>query len=96
MYRPLGYARLGVAGVFMSLSLGLVAGSALAQTVTPEMRAMAQATARACRAEIRTYCGTVQPGGGRVFSCLQANDQRLTPACSDALARVMQAMPARQ
>lgn len=96
MYRSLGYARLGVAGAFMSLALGLVAGSALAQTITPEMRAMARATASACRAEIRTYCSTVQPGGGRIFSCLQANGQRLTPVCSDALAKVMQAMPAPQ
>jgi hypothetical protein len=41
--------------------------------------------ARACALERRTVCD-MPPGGGRVLTCLAANQDKLTPGCKGALA----------
>ncbi|MBR0873638.1 hypothetical protein JQ633_25000 [Bradyrhizobium tropiciagri] len=40
----------------------------------------------ACGADVRSICGTVQPGGGRIVQCLATNAGSLSPACRDVLA----------
>jgi hypothetical protein len=40
----------------------------------------------ACGADIRTLCGGVQPGGGRVVQCIASKAASLSPACKDVLA----------
>jgi hypothetical protein len=40
-----------------------------------------------CGVDARTLCAGVDPGGGRIISCLAENASRLTPECYDALAR---------
>lgn len=40
----------------------------------------------ACGADIRTLCGGVQPGGGRVVQCIASNAASLSPGCKDVLA----------
>jgi hypothetical protein len=35
-----------------------------------------------CTEEIRTLCADVQPGGGRILQCLQANEARVSPVCA--------------
>ena len=40
----------------------------------------------ACGGDIRTLCGGVQPGGGRIMQCVAANAASLSPECKDVLA----------
>jgi Cysteine rich repeat len=39
----------------------------------------------ACSGDVRTLCGDVPPGGGRVIQCLAAQAPSLSPACADVL-----------
>ena len=41
----------------------------------------------ACGADVRTICGGVAPGGGRIVQCLATNAASLSPACQDVLAQ---------
>ena len=41
----------------------------------------------ACGGDVRTICGGVAPGGGRIVQCLATNAARLSPACQDVLAQ---------
>jgi hypothetical protein len=40
----------------------------------------------ACGADVRSICGGVAPGGGRIVQCLATNAASLSPACKDVLA----------
>ncbi|PTW52899.1 Cysteine rich repeat-containing protein [Breoghania corrubedonensis] len=61
----------------------------MAQTqMTPEMRAKARKVAQACKTDLKQYCQGIQPGGGRIVACLQANAVNLAPTCQAALAEV--------
>ena len=41
----------------------------------------------ACGADVRTICGGVAPGGGRIVQCLATNATQLSPACKDVLSQ---------
>jgi hypothetical protein len=41
----------------------------------------------ACGADVRTICGGVAPGGGRIVQCLATNAAQLSPACKDVLSQ---------
>jgi hypothetical protein len=41
----------------------------------------------ACGGDVRTICGSVAPGGGRIVQCLATNAARLSPACQDVLSQ---------
>ncbi len=41
---------------------------------------------RSCGADFHAYCRGVPLGGGRGLACLAANQSRLSPSCSNALA----------
>ncbi|MGN6748882.1 MAG: hypothetical protein ACTHJS_09855 [Xanthobacteraceae bacterium] len=41
-----------------------------------------------CRPDQERLCAGVPPGGGKIFACLAANAQQLSPTCYQALARV--------
>jgi hypothetical protein len=41
----------------------------------------------ACRADVAALCPGIQPGGGRVSSCLKQNEAKVSPACKDAIAQ---------
>jgi len=41
----------------------------------------------ACGTDVRTICGGVQPGGGRIVQCLATNAAQLSPACKDVLSQ---------
>ena len=40
----------------------------------------------ACGGDVRSICGDVQPGGGRIIRCLATNAGSLSPACREVLA----------
>ena len=42
----------------------------------------------ACGADVRSICGGVAPGGGRIVQCLATNAASLSPACKDVLSPV--------
>lgn len=41
----------------------------------------------ACSGDVRTLCGGVAPGGGRIMQCLATQAASITPACKDVLAQ---------
>ena len=41
----------------------------------------------ACGTDVRSLCGTVMGGGGRIVQCLASNAPSLSPACRDVLAQ---------
>jgi hypothetical protein len=41
----------------------------------------------ACGGDVRTICGGVAPGGGRIVQCLATNAAQLSPACQDVLSQ---------
>jgi hypothetical protein len=41
----------------------------------------------ACGADVRSICGGVQPGGGRIVQCLATNAAQISPACKDVLSQ---------
>jgi hypothetical protein len=41
-----------------------------------------------CRPDQERLCAGVPAGGGKIFACLAANAQQLSPVCYQALARV--------
>ena len=44
---------------------------------------------RACRTEILTYCGTIEPGHYRIDKCLSAHADSLSAPCKAQLAEIM-------
>lgn len=42
--------------------------------------------AQSCETEIRTLCGDVEVGEGRIFACLEENDADVGEACKKAIA----------
>ncbi len=60
------------------------AQSAEDQRVQEVVRA-AEIASKACDADIRTYCGDVTPGEGRILACLQAYRDRVDEACDEVL-----------
>src|SRR6478609_296260 len=41
----------------------------------------------ACGTDVRSICGGVAPGGGRIVQCLATNAASLSPACKDVLSQ---------
>jgi hypothetical protein len=41
----------------------------------------------ACGPDVRSICGGVPPGGGRIMQCLATNAASLSPACKDVLSQ---------
>lgn len=41
----------------------------------------------ACSADVRSICGGVAPGGGRIVQCLATNAGQLSPACKEVLSQ---------
>jgi hypothetical protein len=59
---------------------------ATAQTQIPqEMQRQARNLAQICRTDYDRLCHDVEPGGGRILTCLSANAEKLSPACRGAL-----------
>jgi hypothetical protein len=69
----------------VAVALGLSCGAALAadQPAGSNPRA-------ACQPDAQKLCAGVPRGGGRIIACLQQNQDQVSPACKDALAKVRQ------
>ena len=66
---------------------GAAAASAPAVIVLRPMRPREElfVLRSACGADVRSICGGVAPGGGRIVQCLATNAGQLSPACKDVL-----------
>lgn len=63
-------------GLAIGAVLLLLGSSAMAQ----------QGPAKACAGDIRTLCGSVQPGQGRIAACVKEHFKELSQPCQDRLA----------
>ena len=45
--------------------------------------------AAACEPDIESLCGAVEAGEGRILSCLEANKDKASQACKDAVAELL-------
>ena len=41
----------------------------------------------ACKADAESLCANVEPGEGRIMTCLHANQAKVSPACQQVLAK---------
>ena len=74
--------------ILVALAIGATASwgtIAPGQKVPQEMRSKAMSLAQICRTDYERLCHDVQPGGGRILTCLSASAEKLSPACRSAL-----------
>lgn len=71
--------KISISAVLLCLiALPDLAGAA---NIPPEARA-------ACRADAKTHCNGVMPGGGRIVACFVENASSLSANCSTELAKI--------
>ena len=63
------------------LAAGAVALAAPAFAQTTQQPAEGQKLLQACGPDIQNFCTGVQPGGGRIISCLRPHMRQLSPEC---------------
>ncbi len=71
--------------VLLPLSVG-ISSVAYAQTdimnaILNRLTAGIKQLETSCGDDIRKYCSTVTPGDGRILYCLQAHEDKISPAC---------------
>jgi Cysteine rich repeat len=73
----------------MKTSLLFLSALALSATVAFAADAPQGAGPRtACKADVATLCPGLQPGGGRIASCLKQNQEKVSPGCKDAMSKM--------
>ncbi|GLK86035.1 cysteine rich repeat-containing protein [Ancylobacter defluvii] len=77
-----------VSRVLLVLAFAGLTSAAGAQNLS---RSQMQALRTACEADIRAVCPGVQPGGGRLLQCIQANPEKVSQPCKEALASIQAA-----
>ncbi|MDC7786810.1 hypothetical protein PQJ75_19860 [Rhodoplanes sp. TEM] len=73
----------------LAMLLAAAAGPAAAQSplrVQGPLRVQARGVIAACAADYRALCPGVAPGGGRIVACLNAQAEKLSQRCFQALA----------
>ena len=78
-----------------------LAAPAFAQTTQQQpIQGQGQKLLQACGSDIQNFCTGVQPGGGRIVSCLRPHMRELSPECKgqvvEAHARRQQQMQQQQ
>lgn len=69
----------------------LLAVLSLAAQVPASAQSDPMAAARAaCSADLQQFCADVQPGGGRILSCLKEHRDQVSPTCKQAVKSVLQ------
>lgn len=72
-------------GLLVVLFAAFIVGAASAQNIS---RAQQQALRSACESDMRAVCAGVRPGGGRLLQCIQANPEKISQGCKDAVASI--------
>lgn len=97
--------RLMVAAVLAAAAPGFAfaqaqSGSGLANPGAGRGRVVGEASGaqrlliQSCSADVRAYCSTVQPGGGRMSACMRANWSKVSQPCKSAAAAMRNASAA--
>lgn len=68
----------------------LLTGSALLMSAPAFAQSLADLQ-KACGADVKTLCGGIQPGGGRIKACLMEKADQVSAACKAAIAAAAQA-----
>ena len=63
----------------------IIAMSCVAALAAP---VSAQNAQQVCAGDIATYCAGIPQGGGKIAQCLRANQQKLMPACREAMGKM--------
>jgi hypothetical protein len=71
----------------------MFAGAAAAQPDGEGGRGMVR---KACMADIEQFCGSIEPGGGRLGQCLREHQDRVSDTCKNALSSARQGRRERQ
>lgn len=75
--------RLVAGGLLTILSVGLAsAQSDVGKTIVGKLTARLAKLDSACASDIRKYCRDVTPGGARIVYCMQAHEDKISPACA--------------
>lgn len=69
------------------LKLALTIGAALTLSTSAAMAqaAAAKAVLGACKPDIKAFCSTETPGGGRIKGCIKEHLPQLSEPCKEAL-----------
>ncbi|HEY9214150.1 MAG TPA: cysteine rich repeat-containing protein [Ancylobacter sp.] len=76
--------------IALTLLLAATVTTASAQQMSRQQLAVVKS---ACEADIKRVCSGIQPGGGRLLKCMQANPEKISQPCKDTLASVQAAQP---
>jgi len=63
----------------------VLTGAAQAQQLTQQQLMQVRS---ACEGDVRRLCSAVQPGGGRLATCLQDNVANVSQPCKETLAAI--------
>jgi len=66
-------------GLFCIVVLVIFAGNAGA------LEALVESVVTGCEKELKTYCGKVTPGEGRILACMYAHNDKISGQCEYAL-----------
>jgi len=86
--------RLGVFGG--TILLAVIALATIGRAETISYADAVSMLANDCGADIRKYCKGLNLGGGRIQTCLEQNEGKVSPACTVTLANVIASISQRQ
>lgn len=69
---PLGITFAGIANAQTDAMSGVL------EKLTAEIKKLETS----CNEDIKKYCSTVTPGDGRILHCMQAHEDKISPACA--------------
>ena len=67
----------------------IFAALVLVLSTAPAAPTRAQSVFETCGGDIKTYCPAVTPGHGRIFACLYAHEDKISPSCEATLVDVV-------
>lgn len=77
-----------ISNLLSALFLSAISTSSIAHAQTDVMNAILERLTAgikrleaACGEDLKKYCGTVTPGEGRLLYCIQAHEDKISPAC---------------
>ncbi len=70
---------------FLTVMLGLGSWLHVSTNLAHAQATIPQALVLNCANDIKQFCSTITPGGGRIVSCLFANNDKITGQCTFAM-----------
>ncbi len=70
---------MSIRNAFVTMALAVFAAGVAAQAGAQQRRE------GPCAADVKKFCGDVQPGQGGIAKCMKAHDAELSPACREGM-----------